>query len=322
MKKLISIMLLSALALCVYGCNTNNTMESGEPVYTDETRIGNEDDTEHTTAEPTTENEKVKIEPRSGECGENVTFSLSSDGVLTITGTADGASMQNFKYDENNFTTDSPWDDVRELIVRVVIEGNVEHIGEYSFYNFKKMSSALLPSVQTVGYSAFMNCVSLERAEFTDDLLRLEESAFYGCISLTDINLPDNMQYIGSYAFTGCAFKEFKVPEGIEHIQQATFSWCENLERVELSQSVTEIRYYAFGKCESLKEVVFTPSLRSIGMLSFSSCTGLEQIHIPETVTSIDDGAFSNCDNMTVYGKKDSMAYSFAMRNDVPFAEE
>ena len=59
----------------------------------------------------------------SGKCGDNLTWELSDDGVLTISGTGD---MHNYAW------ADSPWYNKRNIHT-VIINDGVTSIGDYTF---------------------------------------------------------------------------------------------------------------------------------------------------------------------------------------------
>ncbi len=53
----------------------------------------------------------------------------------------------------------------------------------------------------------------------------------------------------------------------------------------------------------------------SIGSRAFAGCTGLTTAILGEQITSIAADAFDGCDQLTVYCRKDSYAYTFALNN-------
>ena len=84
---------------------------------------------------------------RSGACGDNVTWKLTSDGTLTISGKGE---MDNYKFDgynylTNSYYTDAPWDTYRYYIKSVVIENGVTSIGDRAFYGCVNLSNVTIP---------------------------------------------------------------------------------------------------------------------------------------------------------------------------------
>ena len=70
-------------------------------------------------------------EPVSGYCGgegdgTNLTWKLTTDGVLTISG---AGAMKNFAM----YASDSPWDSYTDYISIIILEEGVTSIGDYAF---------------------------------------------------------------------------------------------------------------------------------------------------------------------------------------------
>ena len=101
-----------------------------------------------------------------GEDGDNLTWSLSSNGTLTINGTG-GMGYQ------------TPWMSYRDSIKSLVVE----------------------EGVTTVGRSAFSGCDQLTSATLPTSLTEIGQSAFLGCFNLEKICLPDTLNAIGDNAF-------------------------------------------------------------------------------------------------------------------------
>ena len=64
-----------------------------------------------------------------GRCGDNLTWTLDEDGVLTISGTGDM-----WDYDNNKFGYYTPWyEEHYEQFKSLAIEESVTHIGNHAF---------------------------------------------------------------------------------------------------------------------------------------------------------------------------------------------
>ena len=66
----------------------------------------------------------------SGTCGENLTWTLDSDGLLTISGTG---SMENNHYSSYYNSASGPFTDCYN-ITSVILEPGIKSIGNYAFY--------------------------------------------------------------------------------------------------------------------------------------------------------------------------------------------
>ncbi len=108
----------------------------------------------------------------SGECGKKVTYSLTSDGLLTISG--EGA-MTSF-----HSALMPPW----------------------AGYNVTKV--LINEGVTTVGTQAFKYNHSLTEVKLPKTLTKIDSRAFAGCSSINLMNLPASLTTIGTASFEGC----------------------------------------------------------------------------------------------------------------------
>ena len=86
--------------------------------------------------------------------------------------------------------------------------------------------------------------------------------------------------------------------EGLQKIEDATFSNCESLESIKLPSTVTEIGNNAFNSCCNLREVTLNERLQKIGDGAFYRCKSLDRIALPSTLVEIGRGAFGRCSNL------------------------
>lgn len=99
----------------------------------------------------------------SGKCGNNVSWTLDDDGILTISGTGD-------MWDWSGTGDITPWDAVKDQIESVNIESGVTSIGGFAFENCYSLKAVTIgDSVTTIGSGAFYNCTSLTSITFEGD---------------------------------------------------------------------------------------------------------------------------------------------------------
>ena len=102
----------------------------------------------------------------SGTCGENLTWTISDDGVLTISGTG---PMNDYGY------SGGPWGG----FTSVVVEDGVTTIGAYAFYRNSLLSSISLPEgLISIGGYAFYCCEALEEIKLPSTLTSIGHSSF------------------------------------------------------------------------------------------------------------------------------------------------
>lgn len=92
----------------------------------------------------------------AGDCGNGVSWAVSIDGILTVSGTG---AMEDYS------AGTAPWAAYADSIVEAVVKQGVEHIGNFAFANCPALKSITIGnSVQTIGKSILSGCSSLEAA--------------------------------------------------------------------------------------------------------------------------------------------------------------
>jgi len=239
-----------------------------------------------------------------GVCGDDLEWTLYSDGTLVIRGTG---SMYDWSTTSARY---SPWNEISGRIKSVIICNGVTSIGD----------------------SAFADCSSIQTVFIPDSVTSIGEYAFIRCEDLTSIDIPDNVVYIGYFAFRFChGLTNVYVPAGVTTMSNSAFSGCGNLERIDVDpnntvfcsvdgavfskdgkkiiscpagktgsftipETVTTIGSSAFDGCEKLTGIRIPDGVTSIGSQAFLSCSGLTEIDIPDSVTSIGSYAFAYTD--------------------------
>ena len=212
----------------------------------------------------------------TGKCGDNLTWKIDNDEVLTISGTG---RIPDYNDPSSGGNNTAPW---------------------YGYaYQIKKV--VLGSGVQNIGNDAFADCYGMTDITIPDGVTSIGDSAFDWCSALTEISIPGTVSSIGSWAFSRCALREVEIPQGITSIQSDTFWACTQLTKITIPASVTSIGYEAFSGC-ALREVEIPQGITSIQSRTFQNCTYLTKITIPASVTSVDAYAFLDCHALkTVY---------------------
>lgn len=237
----------------------------------------------------------------SGSCGGSLTYTLTEDGVLTISGTG---AMTNYSY----YST-APWYANRAMISRVVLSSGLTSIGNYAFYECTKLASVTLPGgVTAIGSSAFQKCSALKSVFIPTGVTSIGASAFDGCSQLTSVSIPQGVTAIASSTFSGCAaLTSVSIPAGVTSIGSSAFSGCSSLASVSLPDSITAVSNSAFYNCSSLESLSIPQGVTAIEGSTFDGCTSLRQVSIPDGVTSIGGSAFCNCSALESVSIPDSV---------------
>ena len=270
----------------------------------------------------------------SGECGDNLTWSIDDDGTLTISGTG---AMWDYTYTvENGMHTTAPW--YAYSPVKLILEEGISHIGDWAFEGCDGLTGSLtLPeSLTSIGHYAFGDSGFTGGLTLPKGLTSIGYSAFSGWSSLTSVAIPQNVTSIGISAFGFCENLEnifvdvgntaytsadgvlfnknlttlvtypagkkdttYQIPEGATEISGYAFGGCSNLTNVTIPEGVTVIGGVAFLHCSNLTGVTIPASVTEIGMGAFNSCLSLTSITIPEGVTYIDEFTFNECHSLT-----------------------
>ena len=228
----------------------------------------------------------------SGTCGDDLTWVLDDDGVLTVSG--EGA-MKDYSMGA------SVWYSYRNDIQKVVIDSGVTSIGNGAFYLCSNMVSADIPaSVTKIGNWAFMECCGLAGVTIPNSVTAIGSDAFSGCYALSSVTIPDSVTTIGNHAFYNClGLTTVSIPDSVTTISESMFSGCTSLNDVTIPDSVTSIENTAFNMCSGLTSINIPNSVTTIGDNVFRYCSGLEDVTIPNSVTSIGGYAFYECTGLT-----------------------
>ncbi|MCM1264527.1 MAG: leucine-rich repeat domain-containing protein [Butyrivibrio sp.] len=192
---------------------------------------------------------------QSGNLGKNLTWTLSEDGTLTISGTGD---MDDYDGVSGQLP---PWHGVglidADLIKKVIIEEGVTSIGNEAFQNCTKLGSVDIPaSVTSIGQYAFFHCGDLASINIPASVTSIGQYAFFRCGDLASINIPEGVTSIEEGAFTYCSnLANINIPEGVTSIGQFAFEYCSNLASITIPTSVTSIKAGAFDNCDKLTNV-------------------------------------------------------------------
>ena len=248
----------------------------------------------------------------SGTCGEKLTWTLDSNGLLVISGKGKMTDYSSkgspwYKLDvekvivESGVTSIGNYAFQRGLdavanVTEVILPDTLLHIGEKAFI-YSSIEEIYIPnSVTTIYDFAFSRCEQLKVAHISKKMTTLNEGIFDGCYSLESIVIPESITTIGFAAFRDCyALKDFSFPSKLKTIKEQAFSECRSLKVLVIPNSVTRIDRFAFTDCNSLQLVYLPNKLTTISERLFSRCVNLEAIFMPGSVTLVESGAFAFC---------------------------
>lgn len=272
----------------------------------------------------------------SGDCGDNATWSLSDDGVLTISGSG---AIRDYIYEGANLWPNikAPWRKDASKIKKVVISSGITRIGDNAFCCLPNVTSvSIANTVTSIGQAAFCDMKALTQITIPESVADIEKSAFKQCKSLKTVKLPGSMKILPEGMFEGCfALKSIDLPKGITEIQWSAFRGT-GLTSIVIPEKVTSIKASAFENCIDLRTVKLPSGLKEIGMQVFSN-SGITSIILPASIQSIGrafvwchslksvrfEGSAPQIDNYafddvtaTVYYPKDNTTWTESVRKD------
>ena len=247
----------------------------------------------------------------SGTCGDNLAWTLDSEGTLTISGTG---AMTDYT-DRSN----APWDSSSSSVKSVIIENGVTSIGSCAFYLCTKLASVTIPeSVTSIGNDAFDGCISLKDVYYRGDVASwigitynshpccYGANLYFNGELATDVIIPDSVTSIGDSAFSGCdSLTSVTVGNSVTSIGKYAFYGCPGLTEINYNaKAMADFTsnskvFYSAGTAGSGINVIFGDGVEKIPAYLFKDCSGLTSLTIGNSVTSIGKYAFSGCTGLT-----------------------
>ena len=244
----------------------------------------------------------------SGNCGDHVTFTLTSGGTLTLSGSGDTWDF------DSDFAADgaphrlTAWKSqgMDSRIRSLVVEEGVTGLGSYLCYWCENLETVRLPeSLQRIGYKA-LAITGLRELRLPRGVREIAPGALSLIWSLRRIDVdpenpvycsPDGVLYdknrttllcypiaraadayvlpatvtaVGKKAMQGAKVSSVILPEGLRTIGDSAFQFSE-LRTVTLPASLREIGDGAFSLCRSLETVEALGTPAHVGSLSFTN---------------------------------------------------
>lgn len=236
--------------------------------------------------------------PKTGECGNDVIWSLDSEGKLTISGTGD-----TWHYPEEY----PSFFEYADMITECVIEEGVTSIGYYLFFELRNMERvSIAASVTDIGHYAFGDCMGLRNVEFLGDAPYFGDEIFRNVTA--EIYYPSGNatwnDVVGS-TFGGILFWMI---QGTDEVTWPIIGTCGEMTRWSLNADgvltitgtgdtwdypVEYPGWYTYRNI--LTTVVIESGVTSIGDFLFYECPNVSSVTIPDTVADIGVSAFNGC---------------------------
>lgn len=165
----------------------------------------------------------------NGKCGSNLTWSLDSQGILSISGSG---SMYNYSQPTGRVTSGiAPWWSYRSSIRQVTVGSQVTSVGQYAFGS---------DPIGEYGYG------NLTGVTLGSGVTRIEDYAFLYAYRLNRVNISSGLKTIGASSFLGTGITEVEFPSTLVSIGDTAFSLTK-MTSVDIPPSVTSIGWSALG---------------------------------------------------------------------------
>lgn len=160
-------------------------------------------------------------------------------------------------------TSFNGWE-VKKIVIPNSIQGYPVRAIAADAFEGVDVEFVLLPdTVKVIGEYAFYNCKKLKEVTFGKGIEKICSCAFWNCNQLSGIVLPDSLKSIGSSCFSHTALKSISLPREVEKIDYGCFSACNNLSTVYMSEGLKEICSRSF-EGTAITSIVFPKSLESL----------------------------------------------------------
>lgn len=242
-------------------------------------------------------------------------------------------------------------------LTNLSIGSGVKQIDGYAFSGCGALESLIIPdNVEQLGEWSFSWCSSLSNVFIGRGASNIGEALFLGCSNLTTLAVDSvNSNYCAVadvlfdkgksllVQYPGGKAGHYGIPDGVTHLEDWSFAFCENLVSIAIPDSVISIGESAFVG-SNLITITIPDSVKNIGIWAFSGCYILTNITVnvanefyssidgvlfneevttliqcpggrvgnyivPDSVTSIGSGSFDGCGNLT------SVAIGFGVTN-------
>ena len=137
----------------------------------------------------------------TGKCGDNLTWTIDNNEVLTISGTG---RIPDYNDSSSGGNNTAPWYGYDYQIKKVVLGSGVQNIGNGAFAGCYGMTDITIPdTVSSIGSGAFSNC-ALREVEIPQGITSIQRNTFWYCTQLTKITIPASVTSVDMYAFYNC----------------------------------------------------------------------------------------------------------------------
>jgi hypothetical protein len=128
---------------------------------------------------------------------------------------------------------------------------------------------------------------------------KIEKQAFKEQKNFKKVILPKELESIGAFAFTKTKLQKFNAPASLKTLGLGAFSHCKALKMVDLSKSqIAMIKAFTFSGCEKLRKVLLSENIKEIDDFAFWMDKKLTVIENLNDTVNVHAYAFTQCESI------------------------
>ncbi len=144
-------------------------------------------------------------------------------------------------------------------------------------------------------------------------------TAFSRNQNIVSVVIPEGVSVLGTLSFSQCtALTNVILPSTIRNISSFAFHNCDNLNNLSNTSFIKKIESYAFSGCTSLTAINLIGA-ETISYSVFNNCNNLNSVILGSSISSIGDNVFNGCPSITISCYADTIAYQYAVDNNIPY---
>ncbi|MCD8383606.1 MAG: leucine-rich repeat protein [Clostridiales bacterium] len=229
----------------------------------------------------------------SGDCGDDVTWTLTSEGLLTVSGSGTMVEAWDAGY--------ADWYYIRTEVQAVEIEYGVTSVAPYAFQECTALTNvSIADSVTAIGDCAFYGCTGLTEIAIPEGVTQISYRTFYLCTALASVSLPSTVTAIGDGAFGNCTgLTSLTLPDELTSLGKSALYNCTGLTSLVIPDGVTTLPMNVLYGCTGLTSLTLPDGLTELGIRALFNCSGLTGLELPDTLTAIGSGALQRCSGLS-----------------------
>lgn len=269
----------------------------------------------------------IIVYPMNGVCGENLTWELDENGVLTIEGTGtmyDFSEYRDYIRINNNpssgsddpsdsrlttksTTSDDPTDPrVTTTKVYEPTTRSPEITTTTREYTTEFNTRTTQPDQEIITHPYGIYTTAYELTVTRPDTTKRQEITTVPSTTSPSTTVPSTTAPASSARVARMASASYETttnPYGPEDGYTKIYRWnlhFDEIKEVIIGEGVTSIGTYAFYNCKNLESVTIPKSVTGINRYAFSGCLGMTTVNFNAENCSINSNVFNNCAIITL----------------------